>query len=599
MENTPAPSSLTVDVDNIHTRKIHLSDYPAMPTNLSELDILEEMDASRCIFLDSRIPDCFFNLLPLQRLNMSGNAIKAIPDDISALTNLRQLNLSRNEIKEIPECLFRISTLQSLDVSWNSLYLIPESIKSLKCLRQLDLSNNRIRQFPSFRFDTLQCANLSGNCLESFEVGFQSLDAPLIDLDLSRNNLAMIPENINELVNLEKFNISENPTLREIPPSCLGIAALRELCLVGNDGMQIPPQGVISTNDISTMRSYFRNLYNVTAAFQMIRMRESAAQQDVQLVRDLYSCLSLSDDDVEGDTDVHQALMSSIALQLLSGTSTCSEEDASRVDKAKCIVAKLTRASHEMAVEILALFPNPSFYTFQETARAHGLSQAEIEFRVKERKESFARSHTHLTQAERDAQLERDTTRPVGNLNLMREMRLMQTLFTSDQCVTLAGTTLDDFERILSRVSPRILIFSGHATGKALAFENQKSGYMESMSVIQFQMLVEKANLSSLEVIVLNCCEGNKFAELFVRNPATEHIACICWTGKPRNSAAVEFSRSFCHAVSQQMGKDALTLFNDSCKQFTESREFQIPLCDTQHEGETQCEPILVRTISC
>ena len=209
----------------------------------------------------------------------------------------------------------------------------------------------------------------------------------------------------------------------------------------------IPPREIAATNDIARMREYFQHLCEVTSAFQMKSMREYAVQQDEQLAADLFRSLGVSYMSGEQLVD-----LSALAVQL----STAQNRDAAK------IIAKLTRTSHD--VEILALFSNPSFFQLDQSRRRSA----------------------------------------VGNLNLMREMRHLQSKVPPQNCVIMAGSTLEDFESILTRVSPRILQFSGHCSGvtrSLLIFEKDETGDTLTFSVEQFQKLIEKSNLQTLELM--------------------------------------------------------------------------------------------------
>ncbi len=228
----------------------------------------------------------------------------------------------------------------------NNLYEMPETqLARLSSLRNLDLSDNKLRHSTVQNLVNVRSLTLSGNKLDSVEVFFSSTASSLSALDLSKNCLTSVPENINELFNLARLDLSDNPELVEVPPSCVGIVTLEELRLDGNTALVIPPREMTATNDISWIREYFRNLCEITSAFQMKSMREYTVQQDDRLAAELFRSLGVSCESGEQAVD-----LSALAVQL----STATNRDAAK------IIAKLTRTSHD--VEILALFSNPSFF---------------------------------------------------------------------------------------------------------------------------------------------------------------------------------------------------------------------------------------------
>jgi Leucine-rich repeat (LRR) protein len=321
VENLPGPSSLPEEIKNpVHLRTIRLCDYDmSIPPNLCELEILTEMDAQNRGATPglTAIPEVFFSPACKFRnilldLDLSKNSITAIPSGIGSLANLQRLNLSANKIDNIDAVsngLFDLMTLQHLDLSQNNLDKIPNTICRLSSLTSLDVQHqdSGLRAFPPLCcFGQLRTVNLSRNKLKSFDVGnevgsfdfgFQYSSSPLVKLDLSDNELCSIPDDINELSDLEDLVLSNNK-LQEVPSTCFGIATLRVLRLDGNNELRLEGD-IAATNDISVLRQYFETLYEVTAAFEMTNMREHAVQRDKDLTHELYECLQLPHESTE------------------------------------------------------------------------------------------------------------------------------------------------------------------------------------------------------------------------------------------------------------------------------------------------------------
>lgn len=49
------------------------------------------------------IPDSISGLQKLEELNVSSNLLETLPDAIGLLVNLKVLNVSRNKLKKLPE----------------------------------------------------------------------------------------------------------------------------------------------------------------------------------------------------------------------------------------------------------------------------------------------------------------------------------------------------------------------------------------------------------------------------------------------------------------------------------------------------------------
>lgn len=89
------------------------------------------------------IPETVWNQLHLETLNVSGNFIEIIADQISQLTNLQMLDLGHNKIKKIPSSIGELKKLDSyLYLHNNKIEDLPGEIGKLELLRYFNCSNN-------------------------------------------------------------------------------------------------------------------------------------------------------------------------------------------------------------------------------------------------------------------------------------------------------------------------------------------------------------------------------------------------------------------------------------------------------------------------
>ncbi len=95
------------------------------------------------------VPESISSLNSLEWLDLSRNNIQEIPESISTLISLKKLNLSRNKIREVPESIGSLSLLERLDLRRNKIRKIPESIKNLNSLIELRIDNNKIQMIPN------------------------------------------------------------------------------------------------------------------------------------------------------------------------------------------------------------------------------------------------------------------------------------------------------------------------------------------------------------------------------------------------------------------------------------------------------------------
>lgn len=177
-----------------------------------------------------KIPDVIYNLVNLKRLNVSENEIKEISPNIEGLQKLEMLNLSRNELDLLPTSICKLSKLRKLYVNDNNLNFdgLPSGIGKLGSLEIFSAANNKLEMIPEglCRCGNLKKLNLSFNQLITLPDSIYLLGD--IDLDLRNNNELVMPSKPLEMQKgdgVEFYNIdfSLQNQLRlagaQIPPS--------------------------------------------------------------------------------------------------------------------------------------------------------------------------------------------------------------------------------------------------------------------------------------------------------------------------------------------------------------------------------------------
>ena len=84
----------------------------------------------------------------LQELDLSDNALSALPPEIWNLTTLQLLYLSNNQLSELPPEIGNLALLQRLSLSGNQLSELPPEIGHLTALRGLYLYDNPLPYPP-------------------------------------------------------------------------------------------------------------------------------------------------------------------------------------------------------------------------------------------------------------------------------------------------------------------------------------------------------------------------------------------------------------------------------------------------------------------
>lgn len=85
----------------------------------------------------------------VKKLNLSGQNLKEIPAYVFEHTNLTKLVLSRNAITRIPKEISKLKKLEVLDLTYNQIETLPAPVFKLPKLRVLAVGHNSIKKFPT------------------------------------------------------------------------------------------------------------------------------------------------------------------------------------------------------------------------------------------------------------------------------------------------------------------------------------------------------------------------------------------------------------------------------------------------------------------
>ncbi|MCW1887236.1 leucine-rich repeat-containing serine/threonine-protein kinase [Luteolibacter flavescens] len=144
----------------------------------------------------------------LEVLNLSGNRLADLPDDLPRLGKLRILFCSENDFSHVPSVIAECAGLSMVGFKSNSIARVEALPPSL---RWLILTDNRIEALPAS----------IGNC------------RPLQKLMLSGNRLAGLPEEMAACTNLELIRLAAN-RFESLPPWLLEMPSLAWLAFAGN-----------------------------------------------------------------------------------------------------------------------------------------------------------------------------------------------------------------------------------------------------------------------------------------------------------------------------------------------------------------------------
>lgn len=160
----------------------------------------------------SQFPREIFDLADtLEALDLSGNALSSLPDDLPRLRNLRILFCSDNPFTELPDVLGQCGQLSMVGFKANRIRTV--SGRSLpRALRWLILTDNRIEALPPEigACAQLQKLMLAGNCLQTLPAELAACSR-LELIRLAANRLTELPAGLLNLPRLSWLAYAGNP----------------------------------------------------------------------------------------------------------------------------------------------------------------------------------------------------------------------------------------------------------------------------------------------------------------------------------------------------------------------------------------------------
>lgn len=153
----------------------------------------------------------------LEILDLSGNALTTLPDDLPRLHKLRIIFCSDNQFAELPAVLGRCGQLEMVGFKANRIEQVPAAALPTK-LRWLILTDNRVAELPPEigRCWRLQKLMLAGNQLRSLPAEM----AHCTQLELVRiaaNQLSALPDWLLSLPRLSWLAFAGNPFCQDAP----------------------------------------------------------------------------------------------------------------------------------------------------------------------------------------------------------------------------------------------------------------------------------------------------------------------------------------------------------------------------------------------
>ncbi len=204
----------------------------------------------------------------ITKLSLADSKSGSIPKKIYACTSLQELELVNTRIRRIPARLGKLSKLQRIyiynNVSPRSLKLgknrnvntlvirgteekrLPTSFRNFTMLNSLDLSRNiNMTHFPEvYQNKSLRKLSLRENMLTLSDLK-DGAGLPLQELNLMRNRIKTVPDDIGSFSGLRKLTFTYNE-IETIPPAIGKLKQLESLSFYRNKLTELPPTSMPS-----------------------------------------------------------------------------------------------------------------------------------------------------------------------------------------------------------------------------------------------------------------------------------------------------------------------------------------------------------------
>ncbi|WP_324677519.1 leucine-rich repeat-containing protein kinase family protein [Hymenobacter sp. GOD-10R] len=192
-----------------------------------ELAGIQRLDLSAGL---TEFPTEIFDLADsLEILNLSGNALSSLPDDLGRLYKLRIIFCSDNQFVTLPEVLGRCTQLSMIGFKANQIRMVPAAALP-PLLRWLILTDNQLTALPE---ELGACTHLQ-------------------KLMLAGNQLTYLPASIAACTNLELLRIAAN-RFEALPEWLLSLPRLSWLAYAGNPFCEEIEEAVVAQHPIASI----------------------------------------------------------------------------------------------------------------------------------------------------------------------------------------------------------------------------------------------------------------------------------------------------------------------------------------------------------
>ncbi|HBS88019.1 MAG: hypothetical protein A2W91_10125 [Bacteroidetes bacterium GWF2_38_335] len=262
----------------------------------------------------------FANPEKVIRLDLSNQAIYKLTDSIGMFKNLKEINLSGNNLETLPASFYSLKKLKVVKLNNNALFNLADFLNhsgSLESMEELDLSSNNLTYIPGSinNCKKLVKINLSNNYIYNLPVSFAQL-RNLEYINISKNIIHTLENNFSDLFRLKHLDISENNLSIEQLDNVLGLFS--KLTYLSVDS-------VVNFKNTTQLRFLQINDYSKTADFSELKKLNRLVLNNSETIHSDGTITTLED------------LKNLDTLEILNATNNLFPEEICNLKQLKCI----------------------------------------------------------------------------------------------------------------------------------------------------------------------------------------------------------------------------------------------------------------------
>lgn len=259
-----------------------------LPNSITNLQNLKELDLDGCLL--KNIPN-LSSLISCEKVAIGHHDMKEIPLEIFSIPNLKILKIDNSKIKTIPVQVANLKKLESLSISDCELITLPSSIGKLTKLQEVELRDNKIKEIPLEMGSLKKLTRLSFSNWNEGQNKIAKLPnwignlSSLEELGISNIQLELLPKEIGKLTKLSNLDLSSNP-LRSLPPEFADLRKLKSLNLFECTLEDMPEVQDMGIDELFEYLNRLRGIGKYSFVWELPQSLQTAFQQYLNFFTD-------------------------------------------------------------------------------------------------------------------------------------------------------------------------------------------------------------------------------------------------------------------------------------------------------------------------